>query len=313
MHALPTLVELGSALYLVSLMFALGLALGGEPSESKEQKRRKRRLLVGGLVLNLLVIPALALGMTRALHATGPVATALPLLLAAPGGRYSPHLVQLGRGDVALAAEVTLFLAKITGFTAAPVAKFMLDLKALEVPELPLVAQLLALQLLPFYGGKWLGRRRRPFADSLRKAAHRVAIAMAMFTFAFVLAKDRGIAALLHDCGWVAVVGVSLIAPILGWLVGGRHDGARRTFAIGANASELALALVMANIVFPGRGVHTALFAIWSVRTLASVFLAAGLRRPPGDQPAPLVDCPGASPARVIRTAIPARRRLTTT
>jgi BASS family bile acid:Na+ symporter len=279
MYAQPTLIALGSALYLVSMMFALGLRVGAEPKESKERKRRKRKQLVVGLILNLVLIPAVAFGATRALHAPpSHVATALLLLVAAPGGRFAPHVVQLGRGDVALAAEVAIFLAKITGFTAAPVAKFMLDLKALELRELPLVVQLLLLQLVPYYGGRWLGRKRVSLADRLRKGANRVALAMLLVSVVLVILEDRGIRSEFHDRAWFAVLGVSLAAPVLGWLVGGRDEDARRTFSIGANASELALALMMANLVFPERGVHLALFGIWTVRSLASVLLAAGFR-----------------------------------
>jgi BASS family bile acid:Na+ symporter len=281
MHALAMLVLITSALYLVSMMFSIGLRVGEMPKESKEEKRRKRRLLIAGLVLNLLVIPGLAFGLTRAVHASSDVTTGLLLLVAAPGGRYTPHLALLARGDVALAAELTIYLAKITGFTAAPVAKFMLDLKAFELRELPLVAQLLLLQLVPFYGGKWLGRKRLPFADGLRIGAHRFAVAMALLAFAAVLLEDRGIARLLHYRGWLAVLGVSLVAPMVGWLLGGRQDDARRTLAIGANASELGLALMMANLVFPGRGVHVALFGIWTLRSLASFFLSVIVRAKP--------------------------------
>ena len=118
-----------AALYLVSMMFALGLELGGTPKESKEKKRAKRRMLVRGLVMNLVVLPAVAFGITRALHSSSDVAIALFLLASVPGGRFAPHLVKLGGGDVPLAIEVTLFLAKLTAFTAAPTARWLLGIQ----------------------------------------------------------------------------------------------------------------------------------------------------------------------------------------
>ena len=84
-----TLVTILSAAYLVSMMFALGLELGGGPKETKEQKRAKRRMLVRGLFLNLVVLPLVAFGITRALHARSEVAVALLLLAVVPGGRYA--------------------------------------------------------------------------------------------------------------------------------------------------------------------------------------------------------------------------------
>jgi BASS family bile acid:Na+ symporter len=279
MHALPMLTTILSAAYLVSMMFALGLELGGGPKESKEKKRAKRRTLVRGLLLNLVVFPAVAFGIARALHASGDVAIALMLLAAVPGGRYGPHLVKFGGGDVALAVEVTLFLAKLTAFTAAPTAKWMLTLHTLDVREVPLILQLVLLQLLPLYGGKWLRRKHRALALRVVRPAHTVAIATMLAVFATVLLReDRGLLHLLGDRSWIAVGVVGVAWPVLGWLLGGRGDGERRSLAITANARELALALLLASLAFPDRRVQTAIFGIWSIYVLSAVALAAALR-----------------------------------
>jgi BASS family bile acid:Na+ symporter len=243
MHVLGTWITVLSAAYLVCMMFALGLELGGGPKESKEQKRAKRRMLLRGLILNLVVLPLVAFGITRAAHAPREVTIALLLLAAAPGGRFAPHLVRLGGGDIALAVEVTVFLAKITCFTAVLSAKWMLTLRALEIRELPIIAQLVVLQLVPFYLGKWLGRAHGSTADRLLKPARWVAIAVLLAGVPAVLLRDdRGILALLDTRSWVAVLAVVVVSPVVGRLFAGRHDAERRTFAIGANCRELALA-----------------------------------------------------------------------
>lgn len=274
-----TLTILLSATYLVSMMLALGLELGGGPRESKAKKRAKRRMLVRGLVFNLIAVPVLAFLVTRALHASSDVAIALLILAAVPGGRFAPHLVKLGAGQVPLAIEVTLFLAKLTAFTAAPTAKWLLTLHTLDVREVPLLLQLLLLQIVPLYAGKWLRRRHRPLADRLLIPVHWIAVAAMLAVFVTVLLRDdRGLDDMLHDRSWLAVAVVGIAAPLLGWLVGGPDEGNRRTLAIGANARELGLALVIASLAFPDAGVHTALFGIWSMYAIASILLAAGMR-----------------------------------
>jgi bile acid:Na+ symporter, BASS family len=216
---------------------------------------------------------------TRALHASGDVAIALLILVAAPGGRFAPHLVKLGAGEVPLAVELTLFLAKITAFTAAPTAKWLLTVHSLDIRELPLILQLLLLQILPFYAGKWLRKKHRPIADRLVKPAERLALAAMLAVFvAVLLREDRGLFELMSDRSWLAVALVGIAAPILGWLVGGPHAGDRRALAITANSREIGLALVIASLAFPDRGVHTAIFGIWSMYTIASVLLASGMR-----------------------------------
>jgi BASS family bile acid:Na+ symporter len=293
-----TLTTLLSAIYLVSMMLALGLELGAGPRESKEKKRAKRRMLARGLLFNLIAIPALAFLVTRALHASSDVAIALLILAAVPGGRYAPHLVKLGAGEVTLAIEVTLFLAKLTAFTAAPTAKWLLTLHTLDIRELPFLLQLLLLQIVPLYGGKWLRRRHRPLADRLLRPAQWIAIATLLGAFASVLLRDdRGLDDLLRDRSWLAVGVVGIAAPLLGWLVGGPDEGNRRALAIGANSRELGLALVIATVAFPEPGVHTALFGIWSMYAIASFLLAAGMRTYGRAGPGASVKAEGRAPA----------------
>jgi BASS family bile acid:Na+ symporter len=279
MRSMGLAVAILSALYLVSMMFTLGLELGGGAKESKDEKRVKRRVLIRGLILNLVVLPAVAFGVVRALHVDSDISVALLLLMASPGGRFAPHFVKLAGANVALSVEVTLFLAKLTGFTAAPTVKAMLTLHALEVKELPLIAQLVVLQLVPYYFGRWLRKAHRPLAERLLRPAHTFVIVAALATLAVVLVKgDRGILHLLDDRGWFAVLAVMVASPILGWLAGGRRESDRRALAIEANARELALALVIASAAFPNQGVHTALFGIWSLTAIASFLLASAYR-----------------------------------
>jgi bile acid:Na+ symporter, BASS family len=282
MHALRILTTVLSALYLVSMMFALGLELGGAPKESKEQKRAKRRLLVRGLVINLVLFPAVAYAIVRELHASSDVAIALMLLASVPGGRFAPHLVKLGDGDVPLAVELTLFLAKITAFTAAPTARWLLGIHAVDVHELPLILQLVLLQIVPLYAGKWNRRSRRSLGDRMLRPAHAIALTTMLAVFVTVLLKeDRGLAEILHDRAWLAVAVTGIAWPLLGWLLAGRENGERRAFAITADAREIALALLLASLAFPNRGVHTAIFGIWSIYAIVAMLLAAGMRSLP--------------------------------
>ena len=282
MDGLKALTTALSATYLVSMMLSLGLELGGQPEESRERKRAKRRLLVRGLVVNLVVLPAVAYGIVRALHASSDVAVALILLAVVPGGRFAPHLVKLGGGDVPLAIELTLFLAKLTAFTAAPTARWLLGVHGIDVHELPLIAQLVLLQILPLYAGKWLARHRAALSARIHKIARAMALATMLTVFAVVLFReDRGLVQLLRGRDWLAAALVGIAWPALGWLLGGPGDGPRRALSLSANARELALALVLASLAFPGGEVHAAIFGLWSLYAIATLVLAAGMRAVP--------------------------------
>ena len=170
MNALLVTVRVLGGAYLFSMMLSLGLALGRSPAESKAEKRSARRALIRGLLLNLAVLPLVTVAFTRILGTSGDVTAALLLLAASPGGRYLPHLVRAGRGSLSLGVELTLFLAKITVFTAPLTARWLFGLEALRVHELPLLLELVLLQVVPLLAGKWLSRHRR---DSRRESSAR--------------------------------------------------------------------------------------------------------------------------------------------
>jgi hypothetical protein len=111
-----------------------------------------------------------------------------------------------------------------------------------------------------------------------------------------LLRDDRGLDDMLRDRSWLAVAVVGIAAPLLGWLVGGPDEGNRRALAIGANARELGLALVIASLAFPDPGVHTALFGIWSMYAIASFLLAAGMRAYGRSGPGATVRAEGRAP-----------------
>jgi BASS family bile acid:Na+ symporter len=274
------LVEILSAIYLATMMFALGLELGGGPKESKDHKRAKRRALMRGLLVNLVLLPLVAFGITRAVHAPPVVTAAVLLLAASPGGKFTPQFVKLGGGDTALSVELTLFLAKLTCFTAIPTVKWMLTMRTLEIHELPFLLQIIALQLVPFYSGKWLRGRNPARAEALLGPTRRAALAVVVVILAMVLVRiDRRTSLQFLDArGWIAVVLVGTLLPAVAWLFGGAREGLRRTFAISATAQELGLAVAMASATLPSPALHAAIFGIFVVFTVASFVVAWSLR-----------------------------------
>ena len=90
--------------------------------------------------------------------------------------------------------------------------------------------------------------------------------------------EDRGILHIMNDRAWLAVAATGIVWPLLGWLLAGRDDAHRRTLAISADAREVALALVLASLVFPQHSVRIALVGSWTIYGIVSLLLAAGMR-----------------------------------
>jgi BASS family bile acid:Na+ symporter len=287
------LIRVLAAGYLATMMFSLGLQLGvdaGASNESKESKKAKRRLLARGLLFNLVVLPLVAAAITHALGARGELSTALLLLAAAPGGRFSPQLVAVGGGDLGMSVEVTLFLAKMTAFTGPVAARWLLQVHALSIRDWPFLVQLVLLQLVPYFAGRWLHRKHAPAAASLLGWARGAALAAGAAAFVAVLFKARSLVALLDVQGWTVVAVVAAVSSALGWLAGGSDAGARRTLSIHANARQVALALAMASVVYPDGYAHAALFGVWLALSFVSLAVAASLgawQRRPHVRPGP--------------------------
>jgi BASS family bile acid:Na+ symporter len=270
-----------TASFLIVMMFSLGLELGAQPRKTKETKRHERRLIVRALVLNLVVLPLIAFALVRGMHRSGVVAAAVLLAAATPGGRFAPHLAKVARGDLGLAVEITLFLAKLTAFTAPVTIKWLLGVPRIELHDLVLIAQLLLLQVLPYLVGRRLRRASPRLAERLARPLLALEAALGIAFFAVLL--GRGALAGLRTVGpadWGAGFAFALLSLGSGWLAGGPEPEARRSFAVTAAARNLALGLLVASALFPGGSVQLALLGIWLMCLAVDTVFAAAIRGP---------------------------------
>src|SRR5262249_35052266 len=114
--------HLATFVYMVAMMVSVGIGLRTEQQNEQLPKKKKRRRQLGlhlrALLLNVVLVPGLAVLLTRSLHLAGDVAFAVLVIGASPGGRFAPHLARIASADVGLATEQTVLLAKLTLFTA---------------------------------------------------------------------------------------------------------------------------------------------------------------------------------------------------
>jgi BASS family bile acid:Na+ symporter len=271
------------AIYLVSMMFSVGLGMreAALPEEKEKRSKRIRRLFVG-LVFNLVVFPGLALLLTRSFHLSSDVAFALLIVAASPGGRFAPHLARMAGGSMGMATEETLLLAKVSVFTVPVTTNLLLGVHHLHLRELPLILQIVLLQVVPLYAGKalarWRGETARRIDRPLRIVAT-VAAVGALATFLFQT-RFRGLA-MIGDRGWLALLVLAAASVGLGWLLGGASTPARRTLTISVLSRNLALALLVAGMAFPGRNVQLAVFGVWAtLAVIAYLFTELVAHRP---------------------------------
>lgn len=267
--------------YLVLMMFSIGMLVGAKPKADKRERRHERHLLIRSLLLQLVVLPVVAWGILELLGAHGNVAKALLVLAVAPGGRLLPNMARRAHGNVSLAAETSIWLAKLTAFVAPPALALLGDVHRVELHELDIIAALLGLQLLPYVLGRALRRRRPAWAARL---AHPLDVARGILVIAFlVVVIGNGKLALLRFVGepaWVGAVVFTALALGLGCLFGGRDPATRRTIMLAANSHDLALGLTLASLAYSSLPIELPVFGIWAFTFVCNLALCEILGRP---------------------------------
>jgi BASS family bile acid:Na+ symporter len=151
------------------------------------------------------------------------------------------------------------------------------------LPQLPHVVQVVALQLGPLFVARRLHKRRPALARQLVKPAKYTGTVATLVLLAYLTARHALSSMVAWGTrGWLAVLLFGAALLLLGWLVGGRDPATRRTFAIASESRNLALALVIANIMVRDDQVLLAIFGAWVVLlALGWVAVALARLRPP--------------------------------
>jgi BASS family bile acid:Na+ symporter len=253
------------------MMFSVGIGMRAERLPKEEQVG----LHLHALLLNLVLIPAIAILLTRGLHLASNVGFALLVVAACPAGRFAPHLARLAGGSVAVATTQVLLLGKLAVVTAPLTVRWLLGLHHLHVEAVPMLLQGFALQMLPLYAGRAVARRRVDLAERIEQPLRRFVVLISFAALAVFL-WHSGFASLeiLGDRGWIAVAGVVIATLAFGWLLGGRQAQASRTIIVSGLSRNLALALLLAGLAFPGGHVQLAVFGVWWILVGASYLFA---------------------------------------
>lgn len=232
------------AALLVASMLAIGTALTVEDFRTLG---RRPAVLAGAVALNVIVVPGLAVVLTRLAEVGPEPALGIVLAAAAPGGGTGALLTLYARGDLAVSAALQGVHAPL-GLVSVPAWAAVAGHD--PVPAGPagtlLIGVALVAQLVPLAAGMWLLRRRPESARRVHRAARRVAdvLLAALVAYFVVTAGGR-----LPELGWAAlaviagVVTACLALVLLPWP---GPAGVRRAIAMTTTVRNLSLALFVA-------------------------------------------------------------------
>ncbi|MFC0314807.1 bile acid:sodium symporter family protein [Gordonia phosphorivorans] len=158
------LITTGLPIALAIIMFGLGLSL---TTGDFARVARSPRAVIGALILQIVVLPAVAFGLVLVFDLPAMLAVGVMLLAASPGGTTANLFSHLFRGDVALNISLTAINSVLAAFSIPLITNLAINYFDVD-GELGLqfgkVAQVIALVLVPVVIGMIVRSRWEDFA-----------------------------------------------------------------------------------------------------------------------------------------------------
>jgi BASS family bile acid:Na+ symporter len=277
MTATAILQTIGSALLVVASMLATGLRLRAH--ELGELRHRPLGISWSVLV-NVVLLPALACLATWALALPVEVSLGVLLCAAAPGGPTSALYSNTARADLAFAAGMTILLPAI-GVIATPlILAFAVELPAdASVPVVPMVGTLIVLQMAPLAAGMLVRRRNAVLADRLAPAATKLANATLGLLVVMLLVLKGELLLGISGATYVALFGLIGVALLLGYLGERRDPASARAGALVAGCRNISVSIMLASTFFVDPVTDATVLAFGFLAVVLPLALASWWRR----------------------------------
>jgi bile acid:Na+ symporter, BASS family len=240
---LPVLQKVATLVFLVSSMIATGLTI---TPRAVLAPLRNVPLVLLALALNFIAAPGLAWVLAYLLRLSPGHTAGLMLLGCAAGAPFLPKLIEVARGDMALAASVMILL------TAGTLLFMPLALPIL-VPQLPtdpweIAKPLLMLIVAPLLLGMVV--RSMAAAAAARTAPVLAKLGTLALLVLFLLLVSMNVRSLLGVIGSGAIIAAILhffLLFALSWLLCAKSPQAQSVLALGTPARNFGAALVPAG------------------------------------------------------------------
>ena len=272
MEAMALILNLLLKVYIVSVMFAMGLQLS-LPHIKKELTNTG--FVVRALLANIIIVPILSMVVIQLVPLSQEMVIALVLVASAPG--YAPILSEMAGGNLARTAALMFLMAAVSLVTTPAVATLMFAGQAsISINPLTVIITLLLFQILPLAAGLVLRSQRLELAQQLQKVFGFIArIAILIVMVAFLLLEFRYIV----RTPWSSLLSIFVISTgglAAGYLLGGPATADRKTLALNTKIRNLGLALLIAGSEFEGQHVEREIIVygliMYGVAILVSVY-----------------------------------------
>lgn len=240
---------------------------------------RQIRLVILSLVANFVVVPVIAVSLTRAMSLSEPVTVGLILLGTAAGAPFLPKIVEIAKGEVAFSVALMVLLM-IGSLVYLPLVLTRL-LPGVSVDSWRIARSLLVTMILPLGIGLCVKARRESLAVRLQPLMS--CLSNLSLLIALVLIPSLNFQRLLEMVSTRAIPAAALfvsVSLIAGYVLGGSDREARQVLGFGTAARNIPAAMLVGgqNFEDPNVTIFVIVVALMSLFVLAPLALVFGRR-----------------------------------
>jgi arsenite transporter len=243
-----TIAALAGLTFVVASMLGTGLSL---TVAQILQPLKNARLVILALLANFVLVPLLAFGIARVLPLDQSLQIGLIVLATTAGAPFLVKEVAAAKGNLSLGVGLMFLLMIVTIFYVPLVLPLLLP--GVEVNAWDIAKSLIVTMLLPIVLGL-MYRAHSPedaghWAPLLNKAS---GLALLIMLVAGLGLNISNIIGLVGSFGFLALILFVVGSLLIGMLMGGRDPGVRAVMGLGTAQRNVAAAILVASLNFPG-------------------------------------------------------------
>lgn len=258
--------------FVIGSMASMGLSLKLQQITSS---LKNTRLVIMALVVNFILVPLVAYGITLVYSLDEPLQIGLILLSTAAGAPFLPKLAEAAKGHAAFSVGLMVLLMVVTIIYLPIVLPLLLSGVAVNPWEI--AQSLILLMLFPLAIGLVINARYEETAARLKPVFSQASNTALMFLLVLGLVLNfREMISLVGSFGILAAALFLLISLTLGYLSGGSEGQIKSVMGLGSAQRNIAAALVVGGQNF-GIDVVTYLMVVAIVSLVILMPLAGEL------------------------------------
>jgi len=210
---------------------------------------RNIRLVITSFAASFLIVPLIAIVITRIHPLEEPLQIGLILLSMTAGSEALPKITGIVKGNTGYAVGL-MCLQIIVSLVYVPLLISVL-LPEVSINHFKLVMKLVLFVLLPLMGGLLLKARHELAAAKMEHVLHKISMVSLIIVFVLLIAaKFALVLDILHLEVVLTVIVYLALSFAAGYLLGGPNPDTRMTLAVGSILRSGGIALVVASQAF---------------------------------------------------------------